>query len=98
MNHETVKYLRKELGLNIPKFSNLLGVSPSTGYRWEHSPDKKLNLGPLQRKLLEKIQNSLIQKGSDEKKTWKKHLVRSLKIGGTLAALAFILKDMAIKD
>ena len=98
MKANTVKYLRKELELEVPKFSKLLGVSPSTGYRWELSSEKNLKLAPLQTKLLQKIQSSLMQKNSEEKKTWRKHLARSLKIGGTLAALAFILKDMAIED
>lgn len=98
MEAHTIKYLRNQLQMEIPQFSKLLGISSSTVYRWEISPEKNLRLPPLQTKLIEKIHNSLRQKNQEEKKVWIEHLLRSLKIGGTLAALAFILKDMALKE
>lgn len=35
MNGKTIRYIRKAIGYTIHQFAQLLGIMPSTVYRWE---------------------------------------------------------------
>lgn len=49
-NH--VASIREGLGLSVQDMAALLGVSPSTVYRWEAAGDRAIRVDPMQAKIL----------------------------------------------
>lgn len=52
MTRAEIRSLRTGLGLSPSQFAGLVGVSPSTAYRWEASGEAAARIDPHQRQLL----------------------------------------------
>lgn len=83
--------LRSKLGLSIQNLANLVGVHPTTVYRWETQGDAEIRLEPLQHGLLVRLQH---QANLREPKSFGQQLVEGLVVGGTLVGLALLLADL----
>ena len=75
-------------------FSVLLGVHPSTVYRWEGHGEKEVKIEPMQLKIIALIDRQLSKKiERKERDRFLKRLKDELLIGGCLRGLFVILSD-----
>jgi len=86
-----VVQLRTRLGINTQQLASLLGVHPTTVYRWENQMDQTLRLEQLQHGLLLRLQE---RARTQEPKSLGQQLVEGLVVGGTLVGLALLLSDL----
>lgn len=95
MTGDAIKELRTELGMTSSAFAQLLGVNPSTLYRWEAEGDKEVKTDPNAARILAAIQQARGLKGSGDLKTT---LGSALLIGGGLFALFKLLEHLFSDD
>lgn len=86
-----VTALKNSLGLTTQHLASLVGVHPTTVYRWESQGHAELRLEPLQHGLLVRLQR---QADLREPKSFGQELVEGLVVGGTLVGLAVLLADL----
>lgn len=86
-----VTALRTRLGLNAQQLASLVGVHPTTVYRWESQANEVLRLEPLQHGLLVRLE---AQANLKEPKSFGEQLIEGLVVGGTLVGLAVLLADL----
>ncbi len=94
-----VEQLRKRLGFAPGEMADLLGVNVATLYRWESS-EGKLNIDPLQNKILEYIHYRFFVMTSEHwtesgVEVWILALKQCVTIGGTLKGLSYLLKPLS---
>ncbi|MBN8525000.1 MAG: hypothetical protein J0M02_06680 [Planctomycetes bacterium] len=89
--------LRTKLGMSIQQFSQLLGVHHSTAYRWEQAGTKAVVLDSLQERVLTHLEQRLAEQTAKEREAWTDSLLKTLLVGGTLVALAFLLSNLMKK-
>ncbi len=98
MTGEEIRHLREVLGMAVPQFAQLLGVNPTTAYRWETAATKPVSLDPLHASLLERLAQSLGARHTKaEQLDWAKKLTGAVLVGGTLAGLAVLLSELVPK-
>jgi transcriptional regulator with XRE-family HTH domain len=83
-----VTTLRERLLLTRDQFASLLGVSPSTVYRWE-AADGNLSVDPMQRWILAALQDRMEKPGGADR--IEREVCRALVIRGGLYALYKLL-------
>lgn len=88
-----VSKLRHELGLDVAQFATLLGINPSTVYRWEKRGEYPIRPEPLQDRLLAVLLDNLCRLDTppEHGATFKANLVRELLLGGTLNGIYCVL-------
>ncbi len=102
----TVVEMRKRLDFTPGEMADLLGVNVATLYRWE-AADGKLNMGPLQVKILEYLRYRFEVMGTEKLpsgcsrwtesgiRVWILGLRQSITLGGTLHGLSYLLKPIS---
>lgn len=91
MTGTRVRELRTALRLDPTRFAQLLGVHPSTLYRWEATGDVPVRAEPLQRQLLAVLQDQIAApKGADE--NLGETISKGLLIGGAMFGLFKLLE------
>lgn len=95
---DDIRKLRELLGMTVPQFAQLLGVNPTTAYRWEMASARAVPLDPLHASLLTRLQQSVdARRDKAERSEWGKKLLAAVLIGGTLAGLAVLLAELLPK-
>ena len=95
MTGREIARIQNELGMTPPQFAQLLGVHISTIYRWVTLGKERVRLDPLHASLLARLQVSLRErKIQKEREDWAGQILTALLIGGTLAGLAIVLKEI----
>jgi hypothetical protein len=94
MTGEEVGRIRLALGMSLPQFSQLLGVHPTTAYRWEGSGPHVVRLDPLHAGLLTHLSRQLAARSSAARTDWAKQIVEGVVVGGTLVGLAVLLNEL----
>lgn len=86
--------LREALGLNTAEMSSLLGVHPTTYYRWEANDQSVKD--PLQRNILLYIDSRCKDKKLGEKsfQLWVQQIQTHLRLHGALAGLGALLAPL----
>jgi DNA-binding XRE family transcriptional regulator len=91
MTGNAIKELRTELGMTSSAFAQLLGVNPSTLYRWEAEGEKEVKPDPNAARILAAMQKVRETKGSADLSST---LGAALLIGGGLFALFKLLEHL----
>jgi|SRR5579885_2399337 len=86
-----IQRIRTEFALNVQQFATMLGVHPSTVYRWESALSLESNPDPLQRDLLQAL-DRIVRFGAADR--LREHLRWWIASGGGLLALYGLLKFM----
>ncbi|WAS91921.1 helix-turn-helix domain-containing protein [Nannocystis punicea] len=88
-----IRELREKLGMTPEQFAGLLGVHPSSLYRWEAKHDDVVRLDPMQLRILTALRDELNRKQHPrEQAEWGQVLLTALLIGGGLFALFKLLE------
>jgi DNA-binding XRE family transcriptional regulator len=95
MTGNAIKDLRTELGMTSSAFAQLLGVNPSTLYRWEAEGEKEAKTDPNAARILAAIQQARGAKGGEDLKAT---LGGALLLGGGLFALFKLLEHLFSDD
>lgn len=90
MTGAQIRRLRRALGLEAIAFAKVLGVHPSTLYRWEQSSGQ-VRMDPLQGEILAKLDERLRKIPREEKKAVGDHVLKALLAGGMLMGLAALV-------
>ena len=80
--------------MTLAQFAQLLGVHYVTVLRWEQAGLQQLRLDPLYASFLAQVQQGLETKKAQKREEWGQAILRGLLLGGTLAGLAVLLKDL----
>ena len=97
MTGADVSKLREGLEWSAAQFATLLGVSPSTVYRWEEHAEERLKIEPLQLQLLVVLRTEL-QRGRRTARELRDRLEGALALGGSLRALHVLLSAIYPDD
>ena len=98
MKGSQVGQLRMDMGMTPSQFAALIGVHPSTLYRWEAAKDKELKMDPMQLQLMTLLQTEVSKRKSAEARSeLGTAIVTALLVGGGLFAL-FKLLEAAFGD
>lgn len=95
MTGNEIKGLRTELGMTSSAFATLLGVNPSTLYRWESEGEGEVKVDPNAARILAALQQARATGGSE---TLKTTLGGALLLGGGLFALFKLLEYVFSDD
>ncbi|MCY1083749.1 helix-turn-helix domain-containing protein [Archangium lansingense] len=95
MTGDEIKGLRTELGMTSGAFATLLGVNPSTLYRWETEGEGEVKVDPNAARILAAMQQARATGGLEALKTT---LGGALLIGGGLFALFKLLEYLFSDD
>lgn len=95
MTGNDIKGLRTELGMTSSAFATLLGVNPSTLYRWESEAEAEVKIDPNAARILAALQQARAAGGTE---TLKATLGGALLIGGGLFALFKLLEYLFSDD
>jgi transcriptional regulator with XRE-family HTH domain len=98
MTRLDIKILRERLGLSVRQNAQLLGVSPSTAYRWEGDGEKYPGQTPLDVPPVDPMQHDLLvlmQRVPEERVgTLKDKLQAALTEHGTMRGLHELLAEV----
>lgn len=84
----SIRHLREALGMTCDQFASLIGVHPSTLYRWEAKGDEAVRLDPMQLRILMVLQEELNRRKTPKAQLeWGQLLLGALVVGGGLFAL-----------
>lgn len=90
-----VRHLREDIGLNGQQFAKILGVHPTSLYRWEGAVDRKVNVAPRQLQLLVVLEKEMRKRKSTEaREEFAQSIITGLLLRGDLFALFKILKTV----
>ena len=92
MTGSDVTSLRSSLGLKPNAFAAILGVHPSSLYRWESACGEEVLVDPLQVHLLVSLHDVVKKRSSGAQKELGQQLFRALILKGALFALFTLLK------
>jgi DNA-binding XRE family transcriptional regulator len=81
-----VKYLREKGGWSVNIFAQIVGVTPTTVYRWEREPEQTKKIESLQRAILILIDQNPITLKQGE------HIDSVIRVNGGLSGLYELLK------
>lgn len=87
-----IRGLREALGMKSEQFAGLLGVHPSSLYRWEAKGDEAVRLDPMQLRILTVLRDELNRKPPEARTEWGEALLSALLVGGGLFALFKVLE------
>ena len=82
--------VREALGLDAGVLTQLLGVNPSTIYRWESAPKALVRAAPFQAALLA-VLGELVKRGHGA--DLGARIASALQVGGSLRALYLVLQE-----
>ena len=85
------KEIGNRLGMSTEELARLLGVAPSTVYRWEQQKKTNTRIDPHQREILGALEN-LIDRGSSTDLAGE--IRQALMSGGTLYGLHIVLTKL----
>lgn len=80
---------REALGLSAESFAQLLGVNPSTVYRWEAAPGAIEKVVPFQAALLA-VLDELVRRGHGAE--FGEQITSAIQVGGSLRGLHLVLR------
>lgn len=92
MTGDDVRRIRVSLGLEPARFAQLLGVHPSTLYRWEQAEASTVRVEPLQLQLLTALDQRVSVRSPQETTDLGEAIVTGLLVGGSLFALYKLLE------
>ncbi len=92
MTGKEVAGIRSSLGLDPSRFAMVLGIHPSSLYRWEAAGTEDVRPDPLQAHLLQLLQEQLSTQKSKAQREFGDQLMRAFVIGGGLFALFKLLE------
>lgn len=81
--------VREALGLSVGAFTQLMGVNPSTIYRWETAPGAVEKAAPFQAALLV-VLGELVRCGHGAESGAQ--IASAIQVGGSLRGLHFVLQ------
>lgn len=92
MTGESIRHVRREIRMEPAQFAQLLGVHPSTLYRWENAGATQVRVEPLQRQLLTVLEQQLAERSSLRARAeLSETILKGLLIGGGLLGLFYLL-------
>lgn len=91
MTGPEVRRVRSDFGLDPQLFAKLLGVHPSTLYRWEQSA-AALRVEPFQRQLLALLRHELDERAPPDRERLAADVTTALLFGGGLRGLFVLLR------
>lgn len=92
MAGKAIRKLRTDLGMTPADFAALLGVHPSSIYRWENADAEEVHIEPLQFRLLTVLQQEVNKrKTAQAQAELGKAIVGALIVGGALFGLFTLL-------
>lgn len=92
MTGPTVKQLRLQLNLNLARFAELVGVAPSTVWRWEGTVGA-LHVDPGASRILAMLMNEVEQRTPEECAQFSRNIAEALVLGGGLKALWVVMRS-----
>ncbi len=88
-----IRRLRSDLDMDAQQFASLLGVHPTTLYRWESAGDRQVRVDPLQLKLLVALDQEVAKRKTMKAKAELANTITTaLLVGGGLFALFKLLQ------
>lgn len=92
MTGAQVRELRQALKMEPAHFAQLLGVHPSTLYRWEAAALGDIRVEPFQQQILAVLQNQ-IERNAQPSESLGDAILKGLLIGGALLGLFQLLQS-----
>ena len=93
MTGNRVRQLREDLGMTPGQFASLIGVHPSTLYRWEAAHEGQLRMDPMQLQLMTLLEREVAKRKSAEARSeLGSAIVTALLVGGGMFALFKLLE------
>lgn len=88
-----VRGVRRALGLSAPKFATVLGVHPSTVFRWEAAGDGSVPIEGIPLNVLTALRQRVSEEGLDPEQVRDKgrEVSDALVVGGVLLALGLLI-------
>lgn len=97
MKGNDVQSLRSALGLDPTHFAQLLGIHPSTLYRWEAAKDTEIRVEPFQQQILAVLQRRVGLAPKGEVEDLGDVILKGLLVGGAMFGL-YKLLEAAFSD
>ena len=97
MTGDQVRTLRKDLGLTVPQFAELLGASPPSVWRWEAAGAQPARIEPFQLRLLALVQQQAA-KPAAAREAFIAGVISGLAVGGGLLGLYKLLDAVFADD
>lgn len=92
MTGHEVASLRRGLGLDPMQFALMLGIHPSSVYRWESAGNREVRVDPLQSNVLLLLQQELAKRKGKAQKELGEQILQALVVGSGLFALFKLLE------
>jgi hypothetical protein len=97
MTGDSIRQIRTDLAMEPAQFAQLLGVHPSSLYRWENAGSAAVRIDPLQLQLLTVLQQQINDRAAQARADLGKVILTGLLLGGGLLGLFYLL-DAAYGD
>lgn len=97
MTGPEIRRLRRGIELEPFAFAKVLGVHPSTLYRWEQTAGQ-VRMDPLQREILDKLAERLRAAPKSEKRELGDAVLKALLAGGVLLGLGALIGKIVGDD
>jgi transcriptional regulator with XRE-family HTH domain len=91
---QEVQSIRKRLGLPVSKFAAVLGVHPSSVFRWESRGDQAVPIEGIPLSVLSALRLRLAEEGDEAREAREagRAVSDALIVGGALIALLLLIK------
>lgn len=88
-----IRGVRRALDLSVSRFATVLGVHPSTVFRWEAAGDGQVSVEGVPWNVLTALRQRLLDEGLDQEEVRAKgrEVSQALVIGGVLLALGLLI-------
>ncbi|MBI5536031.1 MAG: hypothetical protein HY898_25145 [Deltaproteobacteria bacterium] len=92
MTGTEIRQLRSSLGMDPTRFAQLLGIHPSSLYRWEAAGELQIRVEPFQSQVLAALQQQVAQRQAPAQADLGQAILAGLLIGGGLLGLYKLLE------